>query len=161
MSDRTLLIKEFQDWREANGLGFDKAFLPKRFEDMRDLEVGYWKAEDAAKDAETKGAAPAAPDSRMASRDWVNAEILKTCENLGAWLAKELNTLRDRIKVLEDTPAELQYRGVWKPGASYSKNMATTCDGAIWVARRDYPEDKPGVKRGHWQLAVKTPKDVK
>src|SRR5262245_54660410 len=48
--------------------------------------------------------------------------------------------LVERIKWLEERPAHLDYRGTWKAGASYSKNMGVTHAGSIWVARNNYPE---------------------
>jgi hypothetical protein len=53
MSDRRELIREFKEWREAEGLPFDPRLVPRRFDGIKDLEDRYWQAEqDAKREAE-------------------------------------------------------------------------------------------------------------
>jgi hypothetical protein len=122
--------------------------------DLKDLEIGYWKAEDAARDASKKVARSAASAPARYIKDDRNF-----WNTLGGFIretaGKEIAELRARVAELEERPAGLDYKGVWKSGGSYSKNMGVSHGGSIWVARKDYPEGVPGEKRGHWQLAVK------
>ena len=55
----------------------------------------------------------------------------------------------------------MQYAGVWNPERAYYANDCVTCEGSMWVARREVREVRPGTDAGAhaWTLAVKRGKD--
>jgi hypothetical protein len=97
MNDRTQLIAEFRAWRKAEGLDFNAAFVPKRFADLKDLEIGYWANEDEAKVAAKKEVAARPSPTPRDDTMW---------KHLGEFIAKEVfNPLAERIKKLEEARA--------------------------------------------------------
>jgi hypothetical protein len=82
-------------------------------------------------------------------------------ELLGRFMAEALAPLQERIKALEDRPAGVEYKGVYRKGCSYSRNQATSHQGSLWIAVKDYPEKEPGEPSSGWRLAVKKGRDGK
>ena len=56
---------------------------------------------------------------------------------------------------------QLRHVGVWDADRQYHEQECVTCDGSMWVARRDLKVIKPGTDAGAgaWQLVVKRGKD--
>jgi hypothetical protein len=90
-------------------------------------------------------------------------ERLDTLERERAELQSELALAVERIRQLEERPAGLAYRGVWRAGERYLKGDVTTRGGSMWVclvqSTRDMPGDGTGCK--DWQLCCKRGSDGK
>ena len=66
----------------------------------------------------------------------------------------------NRIKLLETQP-QLEYKGVYEPGATYLKNALVTHEGSLWIARSN-TGSAPGNPGGsHWKMCVKRGRDGK
>ena len=79
----------------------------------------------------------------------------------GAAISKAVEPLLRRIDQLEKRPTGVDYRGVWRKGCSYSRNMAVSHSGSLWIAIKDYPEKEPGDANSGFRLAVKKGRDGK
>jgi hypothetical protein len=145
------MIEWFKSWRKAESLPFNSAFVPRKFDDLKDLEHGYWKAEDEAKDAVKKEAA--ARPSPTASKSWVDDQLERTCQDIGKFLAEQLNPLVDRIRVLEEN--QVTFGGTWKDGESYPEKRLVSFRGGLWLSRVPQNTTRPG-EGPSWRLAVKS-----
>ena len=83
------MIEEFRAFREAQGLPFDPALVPHRFDDPKDLEFGYWQIEDAVKAArEVPGSAPPVPTY---SKSAVDKKFDLMLETIGKWCGQKIS----------------------------------------------------------------------
>lgn len=55
----------------------------------------------------------------------------------------------------------MQYRGIWDESRTYLPNDCLTCDGGLFIAKRETTGARPGTDAGgaYWQLIVKRGKD--
>lgn len=133
---------------------FNADWVPKRYRDPIDMLEQYDANMRIAK-GESKEGRQAPPTSSSASREWVHQQLEDTCRNIGEFLAKELNPLSARLKALEERPAALDYKGIYRPGRGYRKNEGVSHKSSIWVALTDHPSGTPGDEKSGWQLAEK------
>jgi hypothetical protein len=70
----------------------------------------------------------------------------------------EVAAVANRVKFLETQP-QLEYRGVYDPGANYQKNSLVTYDGCLWIAK-SATGSAPGNPGGSdWKMCVKRGRD--
>jgi hypothetical protein len=72
-------------------------------------------------------------------------------------LEKELEPLRERIRMLERRPT-LRYEGVWQAGKTYQRGNVVTDAGSMWHANIA-TSARPGSDTSAWTLAVKRGRD--
>jgi hypothetical protein len=164
MTERRELLREFREWREAEGLGFDPAFVPRRFSDLRDLDQRYWEAEQDAKHAargQPRQAPPAPPRSDYVSRKHFDQML----EVIGGWVGKRISEalkasvepLRERIRELESMP--MRFCGPWLEGQEYAPRNIVSYDGSMWHAN-ETTRARPG-RTCAWTLCVKRGRDAR
>ncbi|MBS0245496.1 MAG: hypothetical protein JSR61_02670 [Proteobacteria bacterium] len=73
--------------------------------------------------------------------------------------AAERRRLELRVAELEERP-DIEYRGVFEPGATYQRGHFATDDGSVWFCNRE-TKTRPSEGGSNWTLAVKRGRDGK
>ena len=162
-SDRDELIEEFRAFREAEGLPFDPAYVPRSFANIRDLDDGYAEIEHAAHAAREVPPPSYSPPPTYSQRQ-VDRKFDLMLETVGRWVGERIGEalkasvepMRRRIQELENR----EFGGTWQAGRSYSKNAIVSHDGSGWIALRANPEGRPGTEDSGWRLFVKKGRDA-
>jgi hypothetical protein len=79
-------------------------------------------------------------------------------EAVKAYVARETEELRERIRALERRPT-LRYEGVWQSGKTYQRGNVVTDAGSMWHANIA-TSARPGSDTSAWTLAVKRGRDA-
>jgi hypothetical protein len=146
--DQKQILMEFQDWREAHGLGFNKGFVPVHFDNIKDLEDEYWKAECKAKDA-AKETARSAVSKPRDDGFWFQLGDFHSRQTAG----KEIAELRARVAELEAN--QVTFGGTWKPGTAYAEKCLVSFRGGLWLSKMPNNTTRPG-EGPAWRLCVKS-----
>ena len=157
------MIAEFRAFREREGLPFDPALVPHRFDDPKDLEFGYWQIEDAVKAAQDVPPPPPPPVPTYSQKQ-VDRKFDLMLETVGKWvglriaeaLKASVEPMRARIAELE--AKEFRFLGQWCEGVQARAGQAVAFDGSTWIAI-ETTRKRPGTENSGWVLAAKRGRD--
>jgi hypothetical protein len=161
------LVKEYREWRKAEGLTYNPHFVPKAYDGLPDLEHKYWLAEQKAQDFETQRdwkkaievkALPPAQPRRKPQR---TVKLLKSGIEVradGVVTGEDFNAFMDYFKaellgVQKELNERLRWRGTWRSGEKFCVNDLVQDKGTIFVAVAQ-TEGRPGTEAG-WRQLVK------